>query len=260
MGEVYTRGFDSHTHLDFPAFDEDRDEVVDRARAAGIETWVIAGSDHEDWQRTIDMAVRTGGIAILGIHPWSTASMEPEELAPFLQHLTHLPVSGIGEIGLDSLYAPDPASRARQRRGLREQLAIARDRDLPIAIHCVRAYPETIKLLEQDGVPRAGGVMHAWSGPAELIPRAVGLDLHVSFAPLVLRDRARKARESVPHVPDHRLLIETDCPNMLPPGETRGEPAHLVRVAEEVARLRGQDTSHVWDVAARNARRLWRTE
>lgn len=258
MGGSYPNGFDSHTHLDFPEFDADRGAVVERARASGVETWVIAGSDHDDWDRTIRIAAETGGIPILGVHPWSAAGMTADDLAPLLQELSRRAIPGIGEIGLDALHAKDAVRRAQQRDAFRAQLAVARDRDLPVAIHCVRAYPEIVILLEKDGLPRAGGVMHAWSGPAELIDRVLALGLHVSFAPLVLRERARKARESVPRVPLERLLIETDCPNMMAIGATRGEPSHLVDVAEEVARLRGQDTLAVWNAASANARRLWR--
>jgi TatD DNase family protein len=258
MAVLYPDGFDSHTHLDFPEFDLDRESVVDRARASGVERWVIAGSDHDDWDRTVRIAAETGGIAILGIHPWAAATLAPALLAPLLEQLSSRNILGIGEIGLDALHAKDASSRERQRQALRAQLAVARERDLPVAFHCVRAYPELVKLLETDGVPRAGGMMHAWSGPPELIARVLALGLHVSFAPLILRDRARKARASVPHVPDDRLLIETDCPNMMALGATRGEPSHLVDVAVEVARLRGQDTFAVWNAASANARRLWR--
>jgi TatD DNase family protein len=257
MGEVYTSGFDAHTHLDFAVYDDDREAVVARARAAGVATWVIAGSDHEAWDRTMRVAEDTGGIAILGVHPWSAARMDKAEIDPYVDDLGCLAIRGIGEIGLDALHARDAVSRQRQRAAFRDQLDMARERNLPVAIHCVRAYPETIALLEQDGVPAAGGMMHAWSGPADLVDRALALGLYVSFAPLVIRDRARKARESVARVPDGSLLLETDCPNMFPPGAVRGEPAHLVEVAEAVARLRGQDPLHVWAVAAANAHRLW---
>lgn len=257
MSAVYTSGFDAHTHLDFPEFDGDRGDVVARARSAGVSSWVIAGSDHEDWDRTVKIADETGGIAILGVHPWSSAGLGPEALASFLDDLARRPLRGIGEIGLDALHAKDPLARERQRAALRAQLALARDRELPVAFHCVRAYPELIVVLEKDGLPRAGGMMHAWSGPPDLVDRYLALGLHVSFAPLVLRDRARKARQSVPLVPDERLLIETDCPNMMTPGTTRGEPAQLIDVAEEVARLRGQPPAHVWRVASENGRRLF---
>lgn len=251
-------GFDAHTHLDFSEFDADRADVVRRAHAAGVGSWIIAGSDPERWDHTSTIAAETGGHAIFGVHPWETPGLSAAALRPYLDDLVARPMVGLGEIGLDALHAKTATERTNQREGLRAQLAIARSRDLPVAFHCVRAWPELLVLLERDGLPKGGGMMHAWSGPPELVARCLSLGLHVSFAPLVLNDRAKKSRASVVHVPDERLLIETDCPNMKPRGEVRGEPAHLVLVAAEVARLRGVSADHVLAVTERNARGLFR--
>ena len=248
---------DTHNHLDFAEFDADRAEVVARARAAGVVSWVIAGSDHEGWDRTVRVAAETGGKAILGVHPWSASTMSAAELEPYLRQLRTRTLSGIGEIGLDALHADGPSQRERQRQAFRDQLAIARERDLPVAIHCVRAYPELVVLLERDGVPARGGAVHAWSGPAELVERIVRVGLHVGFAAMVTHDRARKARESVPRVPAERILLETDCPGMKPPGAARGEPIHLLDVAKTVAELRGERFDEVWERNGANARAVW---
>lgn len=244
---------DAHTHLDFSEFDEDRDDVVLRARSVGVGHWVICGSQHERWSVTDRIAAETGGIPILGVHPWSTAELDAAALAPWLQDLRQRPLRGVGEIGLDTLHG----GWENQRRGLRDQLAIARERDLPVVLHCVRAYPELLALVARDGAPRAGGMMHAWSGHPDQVARALSLGLHVSFGPMVLHDRARKARASVPLVPDDRLLVETDCPNMKSPGVTRGEPAHLPRVVAGVAALRGQTEAEIGALTARNLETLF---
>src|SRR5262249_13832277 len=118
-------GFDAHNHLDFSEFDADRESVVRRAHAAGITGWVIAGSDHTDWDRTERVAAHTGGHAVLGVHPWETPHLSAAELQPFLDDLatrTHL--VGIGEIGLDALHVKTDAQRANQRHALRAQLAL----------------------------------------------------------------------------------------------------------------------------------------
>lgn len=248
---------DAHTHLDFAVFDGDRAEVVRRARAAGVRSWIVCGSDHEDWDRTVRIADETGGVALLGVHPWSAAALDDDALAPFLADLARRDLVGIGEIGLDVPHAPDDVARENQRRALRAQLALARDRDLPVVIHCVRAYPELLAILERDGLPRAGGMMHAWSGHPDQVGRALALGLYVSFGPMVMFDRAKKARASVPLVPEERLLVETDCPNMRPPGEARGEPAFLPRVVAELARLRGGEPDALARVTSRNLLRLF---
>jgi TatD DNase family protein len=218
---------------------------------------LICGSDHEDWGRTERVAASTGGLAALGVHPWVAGALSDPAREAALGELAARAPAVIGEIGLDTLWAKTDDARARQREVLRAQLALARERDVPVVLHCVRAYPELLALLERDGVPAAGGVMHAWSGPADQIPRAVALGLWVSFGPLVQHDRARKARASVPQVPDDRLLVETDCPDMKGPGVTRGEPAHLPAVVAAVAALRGSPPEHVAAITARNARTLF---
>lgn len=248
---------DAHTHLDFAEFDADREDVIRRARAAGVERIVICGSDHAAWDGTVALAARIDGFAALGVHPWSAATMDEDEGARWLAELRARDPRVVGEIGLDALWARDDAARARQRRVFRDQLALARELDRPIVVHCVRAYPELLGILARDGVPRAGGMMHAWSGPPDQVPRALALGLHLSFGPMILRDRAKKARGSVAEVPTDRLLAETDCPNMLPPGETRGEPAHLPRVIAEIAALRGVSAAEIGQITARNALRLF---
>jgi TatD DNase family protein len=221
-----------------------------------VSSWILCGSDHDRWDHTLAIADETGGVAILGVHPWAAAEMDAAALAPYLQDLARRPLVGVGEIGLDVIHAPDDAARENQRRAFRAQLAVARDRDLPVAIHCVRAYPELLALLERDGLPRAGGMMHAWSGHPDQVGRALALGLYVSFGPMVMFDRAKKARGSVALVPDERLLVETDCPNMRPPGEDRGEPAHLPRVVAELARLRNADPARIGAVTRRNLLQL----
>lgn len=255
MAGLYRGGFDTHTHLDFPAFDGDRDDVVGRARAAGVERWLIAGSSVEDWDRVEAVARATGGTWALGVHPWDSPALDEAAQAAALAALVRRAPPVIGETGLDALHAGDDAGRARQRASLRDHLALARDRDVPVVLHCVRAYPELIAILRADGAPR--GVVHAWSGPPDAIAPVVALGLHVAFGPLILRDRARKARASVALVPADRLLLETDAPAMAPPGADRGEPAHLVAVAEAAAALRGEDPVTLWDRAAAAARRLF---
>lgn len=160
----------------------------------------------------------------------------------------------MGECGLDWYRTRDTAGRQRQRRAFRAQLALARERDLPVVVHCVRAYGVLLEICERDGVPSAGGMIHAWTGAPELVPRALRLGLHLSFGPVVFV--ARRARAAVAEVPDARLLVETDCPDQAPPGHGRGEPADLVPVAAEVARLRGTEPEAVLASTAANARRL----
>jgi TatD DNase family protein len=254
---VPTPAFDAHTHLDHPDFAGDLDAVVARARAAGVDGFVVAAADPERWSEGQALGARIGATVVLGVHPWDAGSLGDQEGLRLLAALRALPMVGVGEIGLDALRARDDASRARQRRWYRDQLAIARERALPVVLHGVRAWPEVLDVIARDGPSAAGGMAHAWTGAPDLARRAVALGLHVSFGPAILRDRALRGRASVSVVPIDRLLVETDCPSMAPVGVTRGEPAHVIEVAAQVASLRGEPLAYVLERTRHNARALF---
>ena len=245
--------FDAHIHLDDPAYDADRDAVLQRARVAGVAGWVLAGTAPDTWDRTAAIGSVVGGAVVLGIHPWWAGRCD---LDGALAALASRPLAGIGEIGLDAVAARGDADRALQRRVFRAQLALARQRDVPVVIHCVRAFPELISLLRRDGLPVAGGMIHGWSGPADAAVAAAALGLCVSFGPLVCRPRARRVRQAAVAVPPTRLLVETDGPDQALPGHDRGEPDQVVAVLDTIAALRGQPAAELAPVLADNLGRL----
>lgn len=249
--------YDAHIHLDHVDYDADRDDVIARAHATGVEGWTVVGSDPARWDLAVSLARATCAPVACGVHPWQAPDLDEAALQSLLARLVSLPVQAIGEFGLDALWAPTPLARERQRSAVRHQLALARERGLPVVFHAVRAVPELLTLAERDGVPDCGGQWHAWSGPPDQIGRALALGHAISFGPLVLRDRAMRARKSVPLVPLDRLLVETDGPSMAPIGVVRGEMAHIHDVIREVAALRGESV-HVVEAATQdNARRLF---
>lgn len=245
---------DAHCHLDDPGLDADRDALVADARAAGVQGWVIGGTRPAAWDRTVAVAEHIGGLAQLGVHPWF---VEEVELDDALAELRNREPESIGEIGLDAVRGPHPEQRACQRAALRGQLALARELDVPVTFHCVRAAPELLTVVERDGLPQRGAMVHGWSGPPDQVERAVRAGLYVSFGPLVTRERARRVRESARRVPLDRVLIETDAPDQPLAGERRGAPADLRQVAETLAQLRGEPLQGVADATVANARRLW---
>lgn len=239
---------DAHTHLDFEAFDGDRDEVLARAHAAGVSTVVLCGSIPERWDLVLPAAVPR----FLGIHPWVAAELDDDGYRALLADLARRRPWGVGELGLDRLHGATPERWARQVRAVRDQLALAREWGAPVQLHGVRAWPELLTLVRDDGLSPAGGVAHAWSGAPDQLRRAVGLGLHVSFGPLLFGDRARKARASAVEAPLDRLLVETDCPDGRPLGAARGEPAHLPLVVGALAALRGEDAAAVASATTAN--------
>jgi TatD DNase family protein len=255
MPAAYSTAFDAHTHLDDPAFDRDRDAVVQRAVDAGVTGIALAGADPGRWQRLLEIAVEHGLVAILGLHPWWVDTLDDDAIDAALARLPDLLTHhGLGELGLDRHRARDDAALARQRRVFHHQLALAIDRELPVVLHGVRAWAEVLRTLDDRGLPARGGMAHAWTGAPELVDRAVALGLHVSFGTDL--GRSERARASVVRVPRHLLLLETDAPDR-PLTGVRGEPADLRSIAALAAALRGEQGTDVLTYTGQNARRLF---
>lgn len=248
--------FDAHTHLDLPAFDADRREVVAHARAAGMVGAVVCASDPGGWDRTVTLAERHGLPWTLGLHPWWEVDLSDADRDAALDALRDRPTPwGIGETGLDFHRARSPEQRRRQRHTTAAHLALARERDVPVVLHVVRAYPQLLGLLRDHPLPPAGGMVHSWSGAPELVAPALRRGLSLSFSSAVTR--SPRLQEALRQVPDDRLLLETDCPDQpLVPG-TRGQPLDLLALADHVATLRGQPVEQVLENTTRNARALF---
>jgi TatD DNase family protein len=251
---------DSHCHIDMTQFDADRDEVVARARAAGVTDLLIAGGvDAEDGHRR---ALRiAAGLAVpvsAGIHPHE-AKLATEAIYDELKGLAREGrIVAIGEIGLDFHY--DHSPRDVQREVFRRQVRLAREVGLPLIIHTREADDESAKILEEEGARETGGVIHCFTGGEELARRALALGFHISFSGIVAFPRSETIQAVARTVPDDRLLIETDSPFLAPPPHRgkRNEPAFVVEVARKVAALRGTTAEAVGVAAKRNFDRLFR--
>lgn len=247
---------DAHTHLDLPAFDADRDEVIARASAVGVDAFVLCGADPADWDRVERVGSALGAAWTLGIHPWWGTDLDDATHAQLLDALARRPTPhGVGETGLDFARAKDPAARERQRASTRAHLALARARSVPIVLHVVRAYPQITAILKSDGLPGAGAMIHAWSGPTDTLDRLTKLGVCISIGASV--SRSSLVAHAAVHTPDDQLLLETDAPDQPWAPGTRGEPRDLIAIAEVVARLRGSTVTRVLDLASANARRLF---
>lgn len=256
--------FDSHCHLDNARFDGDRDDVIARARAAGVDGMLLAGVDAADRVRQVALGQRHPDLALcFGVHPMVAAEVDDVtlamELAWLRETLSARRPAALGETGLDRRSFLPAAGMPRQERAFREQITLAKEHGLPLVLHIVRAHDAAIRLLREEGVPAAGGVVHSYSGSAELVAPYVALGLHISFCGTVTFPDARKTRTACRVVPLDRLLVETDAPDQAPEPHRaeRNEPAWLPRVIEAVAALRGEDPATVARVTADNARRLY---
>lgn len=251
---------DSHCHIDMADFDADRDEVVARARTAGlVEMLVIGGVDQAaGHRRALNVAARYGLPATAGVHPHE-ARVADERAYDELRALGREGrIVAVGEIGLDFHY--DHSPRDAQREAFRRQIRLAREVGLPIVVHTREADAETADILEAEGAAEAGGVIHSFTGGLEFARRALELGLLVSFSGIVAFPRAEVIQRVAREVPDDRLLIETDAPYLAPPPHRgkRNEPAFVVDVARKVAALRGTSAEAVGGLARRNYARLFR--
>ena len=232
---------DTHAHLYFDRFDEDRDDVVRRARTAGVEQIINVGIDAATSRQAVGLAASHQGFrAAVGVHPSSQIDSLGRELDAVRSLALEHPglVVAIGEIGLDYHWKDIP--RDEQRNRLAAQLDLALELDLPVIFHCREALPDLFStLVRRSTLPR--GVFHCFSGDAADARRTVELGFHISFAGNVTYPRAGVLREAARYVPSERLLLETDAP-FLPPQRYRGqrnEPAFVAETGARLAELRG---------------------
>ncbi|HEX2194525.1 MAG TPA: TatD family hydrolase [Candidatus Limnocylindria bacterium] len=234
---------DSHCHLQDPAFDADRDAVIERARAVGVERILVPGWDVASSRAAVDLARRHAGLvqAAAGVHPHYAAAVSVTDWDELAVIAARPEVVAVGEIGLDfhrNLSPPDVQVAAFDR-----QLAMARQLGKPVLVHDREAHEAvSAALLDWTGSPdpQVRGVLHAFSGDAAMAARLSERGYLVSFALPVAFRSARGPRDAARALPDGAFLVETDSPWLAPGGrEERNEPTTVVRVVAEVAKLRG---------------------
>lgn len=232
---------DSHCHLDFPDFDEDRDAVVARARAAGVDVMVTISTRVRQIDALKAMAGRYDRIyCSVGTHPHH-ADEELDVTADELVALAEDPiVVAIGEAGLDYHY--DNAPREAQAEGFRRHIAAARKAQLPLVIHARDADADIAEILTHEmGKGAFPAVLHCFSSGVELARRGVELGCYVSFSGILTFKRSDELRAIAAEVPTERLLVETDAPYLAPVPHRgrRNEPAYVVDTAGILAEVRG---------------------
>jgi TatD DNase family protein len=252
---------DSHAHLEFPQFDEDRAAMLERARAAGITTLLAIGSGTgpDRLNAAIPFAEEHDWIyATVGIHPHEAQLATEEHFARLDELARHPKVIGWGEMGLDYYY--DHSPRDVQQRVFRRQLGQARAAKLPIIIHCRDAWADTLEIIDHDWRSSGlGGVLHCFTGTLEDARRGLDMGFMISFAGNVTYPKMQHLRDIARELPLDRLLTETDSP-FLPPQGFRGkrnEPAHVVEVAKALASVRDLGQEEIAATTAENFRRFF---
>src|SRR3546814_152719 len=250
---------DSHCHLNYKGLIEDQQGVLERARAAGVETMLNISTRASEWNDVIGVAEREGDVwASVGVHPHEADTHPDVEAETLVERARHPRVVGIGESGLDFYY--DHSDRDRQRDSFRSHIAAARESRLPIIVHTRDAEDDTHAILaEEMGKGAFTGVIHCFTASADFARKALDLGLYISISGIVTFKNARDLQETAKTLPLEKLLIETDSP-FLAPVPHRGkpcEPAYVADTARFLAALRDEPLEKLSTATSANFRKLF---
>lgn len=254
LPEVRAMYFDSHCHLNSEELFGKLDEYIQHALSNGVENMMVVGYDLLSSQRAIEIADQYDFIyAAVGIGPNDCLNTTDDDLRQIDMMLSHDKVVALGEVGLD--YYWDDVPRDKQQEVFRKQIELAKMHNVPLVIHSRDALSDTYDLL------KAGqhyGIMHCYSGSVEMAERFIGIGFYISLAGPVTFKNARVPKEVATKIDINRLLIETDCP-YLTPHPYRGklnEPANVMYIAMEIAKLKSMEIEDVARITTFNAKRV----
>jgi len=253
---------DTHCHLNDKRFEDDLDEVIQRAFDAGVQGMIIPGADPAELPRAIEIAEKYDNIYFaVGVHPYDMQDFDPEFLE---KHITHPKCIAVGECGLDYFRLPEDADakaaeKAEQKRIFKEQIALAKRYAKPLIIHIRDASKESLDMLIAENAREVGGVLHCYNAS----PILLELDRHgfyYGIGGVVTFKNAKKLVEILPQIPLEKLLIETDAPYLTPHphrGE-RNEPFYTTFVADKMAEILHMERAELEDIVLENSRKLFK--
>jgi TatD DNase family protein len=273
---------DTHAHLNFAAFDKDREGVIKRCLENN--TWMInIGTNYETSKRAIEIAEKypQGVFATIGLHPINLDTglvkikTDPEEGSNFeaefdFEKYKRLATSGkvvaIGEIGLDYYWKPKTTKKKelfkqKQRELFLRELELAKALNLPIIFHCRMAHDDLIQTLQQSNIPTIKGVMHGFVGTVEQLKEYFKMGFYIGFNGIIFKKiEGINFEEIIKDTPLERILIETDCPYLTPPnfGEERNNPLGVKFVAEKITTMKNISFEEVSEITTENAKKLFK--
>ena len=252
--------FDTHAHYDDEAFDADRDALLAAMPGSGVGLILDPGCDLESSRRAAELAEKYPHVyAAVGWHPENCAPYTEASLDALRQWAQSPKVVAIGEIGLDYYWEQNPP-REWQQKVLRDQLALARELDLPVIIHDRDAHADSLAIVQE--FPTVRGVFHCFSGSVEMARELLKRGWYLGFDGPVTYKNAHKTVEVALDCPLERMLLETDSPYMapVPLRGTRNDSRNVRHIAEKIAALRDLDTDALLALTAENGRRLFGIE
>jgi TatD DNase family protein len=250
--------FDTHAHLNAVQYEEDLQEVIDRALKEGVTNIVVVGFDRPTIKRAIELAEQYDFIyASVGWHPVDAIDMKEDDLKWLEEMALHPKVVALGEMGLD--YYWDKSPKEVQKEVFRKQIALAKKVKLPIIIHNREATADILEILKEENASEVGGIMHCFTGSIEIAKQCIDMNFYISLGGPVTFKNAKKPKEVAAEIPLEHLLIETDCPYLTPHPYRgkRNEPAYIKYVAEQIAELKGISYEEVAEKTSDNAKRIF---
>lgn len=249
--------FDTHAHMDDEAFDADREELLRALPEQGIALLMNPGCSLASSRAACDLAEKYDYIyAAVGSHPDAADEVNQETLEAYrMLCKQNSKVKAIGEIGLDYHYEDIP--REIQLRAFRDQMALARELNLPVIVHEREAHEDGMAVVRE--FPEVTGVFHCYSGSAEMARQLVKLGWYIGFTGVLTFKNARKALEVARSIDLSRIVLETDCPYMSPEPfrGRRNDPGKLYRMAQVLGQLRGIPAEEAAGIALENGKRLY---
>ena len=249
--------FDTRAHMNDPAFDEDREQVLLGLKDKGVEFMMNVGCCLESSKDCLAMAEAYDFVyASVGSHPDSADEVNEAVLEEYRKMAAHPKIKAIGEIGLDYYYETIP--REIQQQAFRMQMELARELKMPVIVHERNAHDDGMRIAKE--FKDVTGVFHCYSGSAEMARQLVNMGWYIGFTGVLTFKNARKAVETAEAIPLERIVLETDCPFMAPEPfrGKRNDPGYLYRMAERLAEIRGISVEEVHAVTTQNAKNLYR--
>ncbi len=250
--------YETHTHFDDKAFDEDRDEAIKKAMDAGVGRFVNVGASMESSRTGMELAhTYPFFLAAVGVHPEDCGDLTEKDIEQLRKYSEDEDVVAIGEIGLD--YYWDEPDRSVQKEWFSRQIALAREVKLPVIIHSRDAAADTVDILKAENAPDVGGILHCFSYGVEVAKQCLNMGFFIGVGGVVTFRNGRKLKEVVEYTPLESIVTETDSPYMAPTPMRgkRNSSEYLPYIINEIANIKGVTPSYVETVTYENAVRLF---
>ncbi len=252
---------DTHCHLHFKEFDSDREEVIRRAREAGVEYFVNVGTDPGTNSEARALASRIPGMVwTAGLHPHSAHEAAEETFGMLERQIVDRRPAAVGEIGLD--YFKSEADPATQKKVFTRMIELAKKHDLPVIVHSRDAFEDTHAILSAQAKKGLRGVMHCFSYDEKAMKKMLDAGFYISFTCNITYKNALTLLEAAKQAPLDRIVFETDSPYLSPQSKRgkRNEPANLAELVPFLASVRGMDAQTLAEKSTANAKRLFRID